>query len=58
MPQSPFPGMDPYLEAPGLWPDVQNCLMNVFAEQLTALLAPKYIAELNTQIVIDRINCF
>ncbi len=29
--------------------------MNIMREQLTPLLAPKYIAELNTQIVIDRI---
>jgi hypothetical protein len=55
MSRSPFPGMDSYLEAPGLWPDVHARLMNIFAEQLTPLLAPKYGAELNTQIVIDRI---
>ena len=24
MAQSPFPGMDPYLESPELWPDVHN----------------------------------
>lgn len=51
---SPFPGMDPYLEAPGLWPDVHNRLATIFAEQLAPLLAPKYIADLHTQIVIDR----
>jgi hypothetical protein len=45
--------MDPYLESPELWPDVHNRLMNLFAEQLGDLLAPKYIAELDTQIVID-----
>lgn len=55
MSHSPFPGMDPYLEAPGLWPDVHESLMNIFREQLTGYLVPKYIAELNTQIVIDRI---
>ena len=54
MAQSPFPGMDPYLESPDLWPDVHNSLMNIFREQLGDLLAPKYIAELDTQIVIDR----
>lgn len=54
MGQSPFPGMDPYLESPELWPDVHNSLMNIFREQLGDLLAPKYIAELDTQIVIDR----
>ncbi|MEA3341540.1 MAG: DUF4058 family protein [Chloroflexota bacterium] len=55
MPQSPFPGMDPYLEAPDLWPDVHTRLMNIFAEQLAPLLAPKYVAELDTQIVIDQV---
>ena len=53
MAQSPFPGMDPYLESPELWPDVHSSLMTIFREQLVPLLAPKYVAELNTQIVID-----
>jgi hypothetical protein len=46
--------MDPYLESPILWPDVHNRLINIFAEQLAPLLAPKYVAELETQIAIDR----
>ncbi len=54
-PRSPFPGMNPYLEAQGLWPDVHTRLMNVFAEQLSSALAPKYVAELETQIVIERV---
>ena len=29
-------------------------LMNIFREQLTPLLAPKYLAELETQVVIDQ----
>jgi hypothetical protein len=53
MARSPFPGMDPYLESPTLWPDVHSSLMTIFREQLTPLLVPKYVAELNTQIVID-----
>lgn len=44
MPQSPFPGMDPYLEAPDLWQDVHTRLMNIFAEQLTPRLAPSYVS--------------
>src|SRR5262245_59090195 len=56
MMHSPFPGMDPYLEAPSLWPDVHTSLMNIFREQLTPLLAPKYLAELETQVVIDRLD--
>jgi hypothetical protein len=53
---SPFPGMDPYLEAPGIWPDVHTSLMSIFREQLAPLLAPKYLAELETQVVIDRLD--
>jgi hypothetical protein len=57
MAQSPFPGMDPYLESPSLWPDVHNRLINIFAEQISSLLPPRYVAELETQLVIDdRIN--
>jgi Protein of unknown function (DUF4058) len=54
--QSPFPGMDPYLEAPNIWPDVHTSLMSIFREQLSPLLAPKYLAELETQLVIDRVD--
>jgi hypothetical protein len=53
---SPLPGMDPYLEAPSIWPDVHTSLMSIFREQLTPLLAPKYLAELETQVVIDRLD--
>ena len=53
---SPFPGMDPYLEAPTIWPDVHTSLMGIFREQLNPLLTPKYLAELETQVVIDRLN--
>jgi hypothetical protein len=56
MSHSPFPGMDPYLEAPYLWPDVHNRLINIFAEQLAPLIAPKYRTELETQLVIAKTN--
>jgi Protein of unknown function (DUF4058) len=56
MSHSPFPGMDPYLEAPSIWPDVHTRLMTIVGEQLTPLLAPKYLAELETRVVIDRVD--
>jgi Protein of unknown function (DUF4058) len=56
MSHSPFPRMNPYLEAPGIWPDVHTCLMSIIGEQLTPLLAPKYLAELETQVVIDQVD--
>jgi hypothetical protein len=54
--QSSFPGMDPYLEAPNVWPDVPTSLMNIFREPLTPLLVPKYLVELEPQMVIDRLD--
>jgi hypothetical protein len=48
--------MDPYLEAPGIWPDVHTRLMSIIGEQLTPVLAPKYLAELETQVVIDQVD--
>jgi hypothetical protein len=48
--------MDPYLEAPSIWPDVHTRLMTIIGEQLTPLLAPKYVAELETQVVIDHLD--
>ena len=56
MSTSPFPGMDPYLEAPDIWADVHSRLVNIFAEQLSPQLAPKYLAELDTQVVIERVE--
>lgn len=56
MPNSPFPGMDPYLEAPTIWADVHSRLMNVIAEQLAPQLEPKYLAELDTQVVIEQFD--
>jgi Protein of unknown function (DUF4058) len=48
--------MDPYLEASSIWPDLHTNLMTIFREQLAPLLAPKYLAELETQVVIDRVD--
>jgi hypothetical protein len=48
--------MDPYLEAPGIWPDVHTNLMCVVAEQLTRLLAPKYLVALSPRVVTDRVD--
>lgn len=55
MTPSPFPGMDPYLEARTIWPDLHNSLMLYFRQQLSPQLAPKYTVELETELVIDQI---
>lgn len=50
---SPFPGMDPYLEEPGLWPDVHHELISVARELLNAQIAPKYFARIEERVYIS-----
>lgn len=39
---SPFPGMDPWIEHPGLWPDVHERLIIAIADHLGPILRPRY----------------
>lgn len=39
---SPFPGMDPYLEHPSLWPDIHNSLITAIRDALSPQVAPRY----------------
>lgn len=39
---SPFPGMDPWLERRGLWPDVHDSLIMTLRRVLVPLVSPKY----------------
>ena len=41
---SPFPGMDPFVEHPSLWPDVHNALIATIRADLAPLLRPRYVA--------------
>jgi hypothetical protein len=38
----PFPGMDPWLEHPALWPDVHNSLITAIRDELVPKVAPRY----------------
>ena len=40
----PFPGMDPYLERPELWPDFHDSLITYIRENLQPKLRPRYAA--------------
>ncbi|MBI4531245.1 MAG: DUF4058 family protein [Candidatus Latescibacteria bacterium] len=42
----PFPGMDPYLEAPDIWPDFHDRLATVLSAMLNAELPGHYYARL------------
>lgn len=39
---TPFPGMDPYLERPGLWEEVHAGLIVAMQQHLSPLLRPRY----------------
>lgn len=39
---TPFPGMDPYLEQPAIWPDLHNSLIVVLRDDLAPRLRPRY----------------
>lgn len=48
--QNPFPGMNPYLEQPGLWPQVHNRLIVAIADAVTPQVAPKYRVSIEERI--------
>ena len=50
---SPFPGMDPYLEAPALWRDVHHRLISGIAEHLNSSLPENYVARINERLYLD-----
>src|SRR6516164_4053461 len=49
---SPFPGMDPYLEYPGLWPDVHHNLITGCQGFLSSQLRPKYVVRVGERTYI------
>jgi hypothetical protein len=51
--QMPFPGMDPYLEHPLLWPSVHQQLLVWIAHQLAPRLRPRYIASVEQRVFIE-----
>jgi hypothetical protein len=52
----PFPGMDPYLERPGLWPDVHTGLITAMRDALQAQIAPAYVAQITPYIALEQID--
>lgn len=51
--RTPFPGMDPYLERPALWPDVHNALIASLRDALGPVLRPKYFVALEERVYTD-----
>jgi hypothetical protein len=52
---SPFPGMDPYLEAADLWEDVHANLATELRAQLQPQLVPRYVAVLTPYVTYEDI---
>lgn len=47
---SPFPGMDPYLEDPLIWPDLHHRLATAIGDELNAALPRPYYARLEMRV--------
>jgi hypothetical protein len=50
---SPFPGMDPYLESPVIWPDVHLNLISGIQAELNPGLRPRYVARVELRVYIS-----
>ena len=50
---SPFPGMDPCLENPELWPDVHNGLIAALRDELSPRLRPNYYVALEERTYLE-----
>jgi hypothetical protein len=50
---SPFPGMDPYLEHPGLWPEVHQYFITFLAMELNRVLPPRYVARMGLRVYVE-----
>ena len=48
-----FPGMDPYLENPQLWPGVHSRLVVYLADQLEPLLRPRYVSSVQERVYVE-----
>lgn len=53
---SPFPGMDPYLEEPGLWPDVHHSLISQMQAVLNVQVTPKYHVRVEERVYVSDEN--
>lgn len=49
---SPFPGMDPYLEAPSGWPGIHHRLISVLSDMLTERVSPHFFVAIEERVYI------
>lgn len=53
---SPFPGMDPYLEHPALWPGFHSRVIVGLADLLGPRLRPRYDVEVEERVCLSPAN--
>jgi hypothetical protein len=53
---SPFPGMDPYLEQPSLWPDVHFNLVHAIQVLLAPQVAPRYYVGVEERTYVTAVD--
>lgn len=53
---SPFPGMDPYLEASANWPSFHHLLADEIMAQLNEKLSPRYFADVQVRTVLEEVG--
>ena len=53
LPQNPFPGMNPYLERAGIWPEVHNKVIVGLSDLLTPRLQPDYVVRTAQRVYVD-----
>ena len=54
LPANPFPGMNPYLESAGFWPEVHNRIIVGLADTLAPRLQPDYGVRVEQRVVVAR----
>jgi hypothetical protein len=47
-----FPGMDPWLEHPDLWPDVHNSLITAIRDELMPKVLPRYVVRVESRTTV------
>ena len=56
MPQRPqFPGMNPYLEHPALWPEIHHGVISGLVRLLNPKITPKYRAAVDKRVYLDTV---
>ncbi len=50
---SPFPGMDPWLEHPALWPDVHQSLITYSRDALQAQVGANYVVSIGERVYLE-----